>query len=124
VCRSRQLEPAIAQGGLGGEGRDTQDAIEIVAPPGLERGQEHGGPIGDGRRHQALAARGTGDRPVPAAAPAPRNVEQELMERRRVVARSRNQSVQALSPEQSAHHPPHPRPIHRPPSLVPYSAPD
>jgi hypothetical protein len=103
--RPRHLEPALAQRVLGGERRNPQDAIEIVAPARLERGQEHRGPIGEGRRGQAAAARGAGDRRPPAAGPALRHVGQDRVQDRRVDAGAVEQVLQALCLDQTAHHP-------------------
>jgi hypothetical protein len=97
--------PALAQRVLGGERWNAQDAIEVVAPARLERGQEHRCPIGEGRRGQAASARGTGDRRPPASGPALRHVGQDRMQDRRVDAGAVEQVLQALRLDQTAHHP-------------------
>jgi hypothetical protein len=103
--RPRHLEPTLAQRFLGGERRNAQDAIEVVAPPRLERGQEHRGPIGEGRRGQPASSRGAGDRRPPASGPALRHVGQDRMQDRRVDAGAVEQVFQALRLDQPAHHP-------------------
>jgi HEAT repeat protein len=109
--QARQLPPARRQHLGGRERRHAQDAVEIVAPAGLERAPECRRAIDDiGRGDPAPASDAVGRRvPTPTAAAC--QVGEHRPQHGCIGASSREQVIEAAGIEYPAHRPPHRHPI-------------
>ena len=102
--RLRDLVPALLDRLFGGERRYAEHAIDVGAPPLLDRREQHARAVAHVLRRDAAAAPRPADLPVVRRAPPARDFVEQMVEEHRLVVRTAEQLLEAGGVE-NAHEP-------------------